>query len=54
MFKKIICSSVLNSMDYVLGIEQRLFKSLADNHPALYLVYIFFDKVCNIEIVIHI
>ena len=52
MYKKIICSSVLISMDYVLEIEQRLFKPLADNHQALYFVYYFFDKTCDIEIVI--
>ena len=39
-------------MDYVLQIEQRLFKPLADNHQALYSVNLFFDKICDIEIVI--
>ena len=38
-------------MGYVLEIEQRLFKPLADNHQALYLVYYFFDKICDTEIV---
>ena len=41
-------------MDYVLEIEQMLFKPLADNQQALYLVYNFFDKICDIEIVISI
>ena len=40
-------------MDYVLEIEQRLFKPLADNHQALHFVYYFFDKICAIEIVIY-
>ena len=39
-------------MDYVLEIEQMLFKPLADNHQALYFVNYFFDKICDIEIVI--
>ena len=37
---------------YVLEIEQRLFKPLAVNHQALYFVNYFFDKICDIEIVI--
>ena len=45
-------SNVLISMDYVLEIEQRLFKPMADNHQALYFVNYFFDKICDIEIVI--
>ena len=39
-------------MEYVLELEQRLFKPLADNHQALYFVCYLFDKICDIEIVI--
>ena len=34
MNTKILCSSVLISMNYFLEIEQRLFKPLGDNHQA--------------------
>ena len=39
-------------MDYLLKIKQRLVKPLADNHQALHFVNSFFDKICDIEIVI--
>ena len=42
----------INSMDYVLEIEQRLLTPLADNHQASFNVYLFFVKICDIENVI--